>query len=114
MVIFYPVYLEGKYWGPGRPYTTTEPINSVKFASTNRIKHQDFMSFTTAASHDPGNNGISFEAVDHGRDHLSLPQPLGERSLCREAPSDIPINCKQVSTSWTTMRKSAKWGKIDI
>lgn len=38
--------------------------------STNRIKHQDFMSFTAAARHRPGNNGISFEAVHHGGNHL--------------------------------------------
>lgn len=40
--------------------------------STNRIKHQDFMSFTAAARHRPGNNGISFEAVHHGGNHLFL------------------------------------------
>lgn len=37
--------------------------------STNRIKRQDFMSFTAAARHRPGNNGISFEAVHHGGNH---------------------------------------------
>lgn len=72
------------------------------------------MSFTTAASHEPGNNGISFEAVHHGRDHLSMHQPLGEGSFCREPPSDKPINCKQVPILWLTMHKSVKWGKIDI
>lgn len=97
--MFYPVYLEGKHPDPRRLHTTKEPINSVKFASTNRIKHQDFMSFTTAASHEPGNNGISFDAVHHGKDHLSMCQPLGEGFLCRELPLDMPINCKQVLAS---------------
>lgn len=75
MITFYLMYLEGKRWGPQCSHKTTGPISSVKFAGTNRIKHQDFMSFTTAAGHEPGNNGISFEAVHHGIDHLSLRLP---------------------------------------
>lgn len=49
--------------------------------STNRIKHQDFMSFTATAKHRPGNNRISFVAVDHEGNHL-FPYLLSVKGPC--------------------------------